>query len=139
GTNTLQGNTGVRNTAVGAFALGRNTGTENVGMGVFALEFNNTGSFNVAIGDQTLEATTAGQFNVAVGHNAGLAFDNGLNNTIIGANSDFNQAGLSNSIALGEGVILTASNQARIGNAATSSIGGFANWTNFSDGRYKKN
>ena len=31
----------------------------------------------------------------------------------------------------------TASNQVRIGNSSVTSIGGYAGWTNFSDGRYK--
>jgi hypothetical protein len=62
----------------------------------------------------------------------------GFNNTIIGANCDLNQNGLFNCIAIGQAVTNNASNQARIGNSGTLSIGGFANWTNISDGRYKK-
>jgi hypothetical protein len=57
----------------------------------------------------------------------------------IGALSDVNGTDYFNVIALGEFAIATASNQARIGNTNTTSIGGYANWTNFSDGRYKKN
>jgi hypothetical protein len=33
----------------------------------------------------------------------------------------------------------TASNQVRIGNSSVTSIGGYANWSNISDGRVKKN
>lgn len=42
-------------------------------------------------------------------------------------------------IAIGQATICTASSQAEIGNLATNSIGGYADWTNFSDVRYKKN
>jgi hypothetical protein len=42
-------------------------------------------------------------------------------------------------VAIGQGTIVTGSSQARIGNSATVSIGGYADWTNISDGRYKKN
>jgi hypothetical protein len=73
-----------------------------------------------------------------VGYRAGDGFNNGWNNTIIGANSDMNGIDYFNSIALGSSVTITASNQARIGNSSTTSIGGFVNWTNISDGRYKK-
>jgi hypothetical protein len=46
---------------------------------------------------------------------------------------------LNNCIAIGQQVTCTASNQVRIGNLATNSIGGQVGWTTFSDGRYKKN
>ena len=34
---------------------------------------------------------------------------------------------------------MDASNKVVIGNTAVTSIGGYADWTNFSDGRYKRN
>ncbi len=34
---------------------------------------------------------------------------------------------------------VTDVNQTRIGNSSTTSTGGYTNWTNISDGRYKKN
>lgn len=34
---------------------------------------------------------------------------------------------------------MTAPSQVRIGNASTTSIGGFTNWTNISNGRVKRN
>jgi hypothetical protein len=46
---------------------------------------------------------------------------------------------LYNTVALGNSTTVTASNQVRIGNSATTSIGGYTNWTNISDGRVKKN
>ena len=74
-----------------------------------------------------------------VGYNSGQAFDNGYNNVFVGANNDVNGAGYYNVIAIGQGVVCTTSDQAQIGNSATNSIGGYADWTNFSDGRYKRN
>ena len=65
--------------------------------------------------------------------------DNGYNNVFLGANTDVTGAGDHNVIAIGQAVVATGSDQAVIGNSATSSIGGYADWTNFSDGRYKKN
>ena len=57
---------------------------------------------------------------------------------MLGANCDVNQNDLYNCIAIGQAVTNTAVNQARIGNSATSSIGGYVSWTNISDGRFKK-
>ena len=44
---------------------------------------------------------------------------------------------LYNASAFGNGAIATASDQVIIGNSNVTSIGGFANWSNFSDGKYK--
>ena len=42
-------------------------------------------------------------------------------------------------MALGYYAIVNASNKVVIGNTNISSIGGYANWSNFSDGRFKRN
>jgi len=137
-----QNNTGFQNTAVGTAALWFNQpGNNNTAVGDSAL-FNSFGalsSFNTALGSRALQHTTNSQFNVAIGYRAGTNFDMGFNNTIIGANADVTANGIFNSVALGEAAVVTASNQVRVGNTSTTSIGGFANWTNFSDGRFKKN
>jgi len=44
-----------------------------------------------------------------------------------------------NSTAIGYTAQITASNQVRIGNSSVTSIGGYANWSNISDLRDKKN
>jgi trimeric autotransporter adhesin len=134
--------TGFGNTAVGNIALLNNTtgnGNTAVGDGSLAQNTGSLGQFNTAVGEGALFNTTSAEFNTAVGYHAGTNFLMGFNNTILGANCDANQDGLFNIIAIGQDVTCTANNQARIGNAATNSIGGFANWTNISDGRYKKN
>jgi len=83
--------------------------------------------------------TTVSSYNTMLGYHAGFSFNLGWNNTLIGADCNFIEGDLFNSVALGHNVTITASNQARIGNSSTSSIGGYTNWTNISDGRYKKN
>src|SRR4030095_2698799 len=64
--------------------------------------------------------------------------DNGNTFLGFGANNTSGVA-LTNSMALGAGASITASNQVRIGNASVTSIGGIVGFTNLSDGRYKKN
>jgi hypothetical protein len=150
-------NTGNFNTAIGTQNMNKNaTGSNNVSLGYRALFFNDagdeniaiggeavyqnfTGSSNVGIGYYALHWITAGDGNTAVGDGAG-----GLNNTVsyctfVGKDAWQSAAGLSNGTIIGYGTSLTASNQVRIGNASVTSIGGFVNWTNISDGRFKKN
>jgi hypothetical protein len=129
------------NTAVGTHALFLNSiGESNVAVGSDALLSNTggLGQFNTAIGRAALSSTTGSEFNTAVGYHAASLFNMGFNNTILGANCDVNNTGLFNCIAIGQAVTCTANSQARVGNSATNSIGGFVNWTNISDGRYKK-
>ena len=136
----LDGNTtGINNTAIGNGALLSNTtGSLNVAVGTRAL-YNNNQGFNTACGDSALYSTTASQYNVAVGYHAGFQYNNGYNNVFLGANTDVNGTGYYNVIAIGQGTTITASDQVRIGNSATTSIGGYEGWTNISDGRFKKN
>src|SRR5678810_797905 len=60
-------------------------------------------------------------------------------NTMIGYGADVVFNGLTNSMALGYNAKVSASNRVVIGNSSVTSIGGFANWSNFSDGRFKQN
>jgi hypothetical protein len=135
----MEKNTGDFNIGIGQQALQYSTGGSNIAIGSIALFNNNTGEANVGIGLEALQNTTNSNYNTAIGVNTGRAYDNGYNNVFLGANCDVNGAGYYNVIAIGQGVICTASSQARIGNSATNSIGGYADWTNFSDVRYKKN
>ncbi len=149
-TNTAMGHyamytnsTGAGNNAYGADALYYNTtGSYNTGLGVEALKNNTTGNGNTAVGVSALFPNVGSYYNTAVGYLA-LAYAGtpGYNNVAIGAFSgpDINTEGVYNSIAIGEECYTTASNQARIGNSFTTSIGGYANWTNISDGRVKEN
>jgi hypothetical protein len=149
--------TGSSNTATGSGALYSNTnGTGNTAMGRRALLYNTTGNYNTASGYHALYSNTTGNYNTASGYHALYSNTSGSNNTAIGdgagsyneANnscsffgSDADQSVLTdftNSTALGNGSRITASNQVRVGNTLVTSIGGYANWTNVSDGRYKK-
>jgi trimeric autotransporter adhesin len=135
----VKNTTGSDNIAIGIGTMKENTsGSENIAIGISSLG-SNIGSQNTAVGDYTLLKTTFAKFNTAVGYSAGESRDYGYNNVFLGANTDATMDGSFNVIAVGQGVLCTASSQAPIGNTATNSIGGYANWTNFSDGRYKKN
>jgi hypothetical protein len=130
--------TGNYNTAGGAAALYNNNGSYNTAVGFEALRLNNE-SYNTAFGYQALRNTTASEYNLAVGYNAGYSLNNGYNNVFLGANTDVNGIGYYNVIAIGQGTICTAVSQVTMGNAATNSYRAYANWSNISDGRFKKN
>ena len=132
--------TGSINTAYGSQALYGNTiGNYNTAIGNGALYYNVSGYFNTAVGFSALYNTTASWSNTALGDRAGATYNNGWNNTFIGAGADAVNPDIYNSIALGNFSNVYAPNQVRVGNSSTTSIGGFANWTNVSDGRVKKN
>jgi trimeric autotransporter adhesin len=140
GGNALTSNTtGITNTAVGYNSLTANTtGTRNTAVGKDALLINSNGSYNTAMGYAALSATTAAG-NTAYGYASGNGFDNAGYNTFIGYDADASSGGHSFSTAIGRASRITGSNQVRIGNSSVTSIGGYANWSNISDGRYKKN
>jgi trimeric autotransporter adhesin len=151
-----QNTTGIGNTATGGHALASNTtGTHNVANGIFTLRVNTTGVSNIAVGNSALFYNTEGSYNTAVGlaalfnnttntfnsafgSEAGSSYNNFSNSTFLGAKTAI-LGDFSNSTAVGYQATATASNQVVIGNTSVTSIGGYANWSNFSDGRYKKN
>ncbi len=136
----LSSTTGNFNTALGSGALQSNTGgSSNIAIGVSAFQNNINGQSNTVIGSFALTATTGSSNNTVVGANVETIFNLGFNNTLIGANSSVNQNGLFNCVAIGESSRNTASSQVRLGNTATTSIGGVVGFTNISDGRFKKN
>jgi len=148
-------NTGVYNTASGVQALLSNTGgSYNTASGVEALKNNDLGNFNTAHGYLALFSNYGGVENTAVGNRAlfsnlyggantaigseALTSNLGSYNIGIGYGADVNPGGISNVIAIGSNLTVFASNTARFGNSATISYGGWAGWTNVSDGRFKK-
>jgi hypothetical protein len=141
GTWALNSNTsGSYNSAVGHGAMYYSTtGNENSALGYNAMYNNVTGNYNTAVGSSALGANYNAAYNVAVGYHAGDYQLNGWNNTFIGADARAASSDLYNTVALGNSTIVTAPNQVRIGNSYTTSIGGYTNWTNISDGRVKKN
>lgn len=115
-----------------------------------------TVSDNAFFGTSAGEATTVGDENCFFGKDAGLDNVNGTGvvavgfqadkfrsnsfSTFVGYQSDNVTANnFSNTNAFGHLSRATAANQVRIGNTSVGSIGGFVNFTNVSDGRYKKN
>ncbi len=160
GASALYSNTtGFANTATGLTALYANTGNQNTATGMQALRFNTSGALNTATGYQAAYSNTTGSYNTASGYgalndnttgsyntafgtgtgNLGGSNTTGSNNTFVGYNATVSTAGISNITALGNGATTSASNMVRVGNSAVTSIGGYANWTNISDGRFKTN
>jgi trimeric autotransporter adhesin len=134
------GNTGYYNVAAGASALYSNTtGSYNTVTGTYSENRNTTGSGNVTSGYIALYDNTTGGANTGIGMEALYSNTTGNDNTAIGAYANVSSGTLSNATALGASATATASNSVRIGSSSVTSIGGYANWTNFSDGRYKKN
>lgn len=132
---------GYWNVGIGSNSLYSNTtGSYNIGIGNYSLNTNTTGNYNTALGGTSLQNNGTGVENVAMGYNALRTNSTGNRNTAIGTGSGFisSTVGLSNTTALGAYSTVSANNQVRIGNSAVTSIGGFAGWTNVSDGRFKK-
>ena len=82
---------------------------------------NNTGNYNTALGYVALQSNTTGIYNTAIGFNA---FNSGNNFT--------------NSSAIGSFASVNASNKIVVGANNVTVIGGYANWSNLSDGRFKQ-
>jgi hypothetical protein len=132
--------TGSSNTANGYNALYSNTtGNYNTANGRGALSYNTTGIGNTANGYWALYYNTTGNANTANGYSALYSNTTGNYNTAIGYYANVNTSNLSNATAIGYNASATSSNQVRIGNSSVISIGGYAAWTNLSDGRTNKN
>jgi trimeric autotransporter adhesin len=109
------------NVAVGALVLYANyDGFSNAAFGNGAL-YNNNGNCNIAIGVNALNTNTSGSGNTALGTFTKVANSNQVNSTVIGYSGS-----------------VPAGNRALIGNTSVTSIGGWADWTNWSDKRFKK-
>jgi len=102
------------------FSIGTNFG---VGPGVF--QEVTTGMQNTAIGNSATGGPyklTTGSGNVMVGYNSGCTCENGLNNTFLGTNTQLypGEQSISDSIALGAGVVITNYNQLMVASNVTS-------------------
>lgn len=130
---------GSDNVACGGGTLNLNTsGSSNTAVGIVSMNRNVSGTFNTSLGHQSLFYNQTSNYNTALGTLAGFNYQHGDYNTFVGAHTQTNADGYTNSTALGHETTLTASNQVRVGNASVSSIGGYVNWTNISDARFKK-
>lgn len=134
----MQNSSGSYNTQVGVHSSPASTGGNyNTSLGFATLFQNGTGNGNTAIGMYADYYVTAG-YNTAVGYSAGDNYTM-TNGTFLGAYAYPSGSGYSNCMALGYDAHVNASNKVVVGNPSVTSIGGYAGWTNFSDGRYKKN
>ena len=139
--------TGADNIAIGYRAMFNSlTSHNNIATGYYALAANTTGAENCAFGSSALGTIATGNRNCAFGANAGINLCtssplSGSFNTFFGAYTGVAPTGscdLINSVAVGYSTLVTASNQARFGNASVTSIGGQVSWSTLSDGRFKK-
>ncbi len=134
-----QNTTGNSNTAVGMYSLFANTvGIYNTANGSYSLWNNTAGNYNIAVGNSSLYQNSSGSNNTAVGNSS--LFNNISGNflTAIGYNSNVSIDGIANSTAIGALSSVTASDQVRVGSFFVTSIGGYTDWTNISDKRFKK-
>lgn len=140
GGNSLStGTTSAYNTGLGYNALKSYTASYAVAIGAGSMELATIATGSVAVGYQSL-ANVTGIYNTAVGYNAGNICTSNSNLTLIGYGADASTAtGITNSTAVGNGAVVNATANVRLGNTTITSIGGYANWTNISDGRFKNN
>jgi hypothetical protein len=110
--------TGDYNSAVGVFALGDNfNGSLNTAIGLGSLRYND-GNNNSAVGVYALNRNTTGSDNVGLGKESGILNTIGSNNTFLGSYSNAGSNNLTNTTAIGNGAIVSASNTIQLGNSA---------------------
>ena len=143
GSGSLYFNTiGFYNTAIGSGSLYYNIdGNGNTANGYSALYSNTSGYYNTAAGYTSLVFNTTGHHNTAFGLGALTSVNDGNYNTAIGANADVSASYLGDATAIGANAIANGYDKVVIGGPypGTIVIGGYANWSNFSDGRFKEN
>lgn len=142
------------NLAMGFGAMLNNySGSYNVALGIVSLNTSTNASYNTAIGGGTLRLTTSGLGNTTCGTSAGAFITTGSYNTGVGDQSMVGDStgsyctavgaaavpGYNPTNAIGIGAVSAPMNSNSVLFSSATSIGGFAAWTNFSDGRYKKN
>jgi len=132
---------GKHNIFIGRNAGAANTdGYANTTVGSFSLQTNSLGNYNAALGIGALQNNTTGSVNTAVGYAALYSNTIGTNNTGLGYYTEVSANNLFNVTVIGNSAIVNASNKVVIGgNFAGMVIGGYAGWSNLSDGRFKQN
>ena len=129
--------TGVYNVSIGYSALNHSNGSSNVAVGSQALSDNEDGDHNTAVGNSAMFESTNGNYNTAIGSSAMSDSYLGSLNVCVGYSADVGTC--VNSMALGASTFVGDTNKIRIGSNGIVSIGGAVGWSNFSDGRFKKN
>jgi hypothetical protein len=127
------------NTAIGTLALHASNAGNNTAVGYQSLYSNSDGDDNTAVGNGSLYSNSNGNYNTAIGDGALSNNTAGSSLTAVGEGANVSGGGHLFSSAFGESSLITADYQVEIGSNYILSIGGYANWTNLSDGRVKKN
>ena len=99
----------------------------------------NIGNLSTFIGTQSGNKNTTGYHNTFIGAGSGRKNVDGYNNTLIGSFTEVASPNLTNASAIGHQAEVDANNKIVIGNSSITTIGGYANWSNLSDKRYKQN
>ena len=143
GLNSLEYNrNGIGNSASGYESLFSNeAGNYNTANGYHSLYANTTGgNRNTASGYASLYQNTTGSYNTAVGFQSLYSNISGSGNTALGNNANVSLGNLTNATAIGNNALVNSDNKVVIGrNMMDMTIGGYAEWSNFSDGRFKEN
>ena len=133
------------NVAIGGQALYHNqptstsNGINNTAVGYDALNSNSTGVSNTASGFNALRNSVTGWQNTSIGANSQINNNYGSYNTAVGYNTGPGGSSYENTTCVGIDATATAGNMVRIGNVYVTSIGGYRDWTNISDERFKEN
>lgn len=139
GSSNPSNNHGSDNTAVGDQSMYKNSsGDNNAALGSLSLYSNTSGNHNTAVGYSALHDIIDDSYNIGLGYSAGRYYEYSYS-TFMGASCYPTADGFSNCMALGYNARVNASNKVVIGNTSVNSIGGYEPWTDFSDGRFKKN
>jgi trimeric autotransporter adhesin len=126
------------NTAVGSKAGFTSTsGFHNSYFGYQAGYSTTDGAANCYFGYKAGFSNTNGQGNSYFGGASGATITGGLYNTIIGLGADGSGTHVQNSTAIGFNAVTVGSNSVKLGNTSVDFIGGYSNWTNLSDVRFK--
>lgn len=145
---------GNNNVGIGYFSLRSNQNSDSTAIGANSLQSVYEGDKNTSVGSQSLSSLTQGSENTSIGYNSMNSKQTGSSNTAVGANSlnnnvsgnyntcigyqsDVSNTDITNATAIGYGAIATTDNSVVIGNTSVTSIGGYSNWSNLSDGRFK--
>jgi len=120
---------------------------ENIFMGYRAGQYigdgwTDDGDRNISIGYYSGRYLRDGDNNIFIGSYSGGddSNDNEMDDCIfIGNDARTDVTGLENSIAFGNDTEVNSDNKIVIGNSSVSTIGGYANWSNYSDKRLKEN
>jgi trimeric autotransporter adhesin len=131
-----------KNTVVGDLSMKTAAGfaTENTIFGAQSMLNFDAGSYNTGVGNASFPSLTNSSYNTAIGWFSGTFANTDNKITSIGAFSGVNNSAtvVTNATTIGYAVVTNTSNSVKIGNASVAFIGGYQNFTNFSDKRLKR-